>query len=432
MTLSSMETSLFQQFDLGPGMRLLIAPTPKFKRTRVMVVVHDQLDAERAAKGALLPFVQKRGTTRYPTGRDLERAAGDLYDAHLSGGVFKVGDRQLITYSLDIAGDHAVNHNLFQPGMELLAEMVYDPLIEGGGFKSEYVEQEKRFQIGRLNALVNNKIAYARHRCIEEMFSGEPFAQHELGSEEGVLEANEASLLKHHRELLSSRPVDIYVVGDVDPEAVRDKVHMTFAMERGDILSPGVTRVDKGSGEPREVVQEERMNQGWLILGLKTDIPRSDPRRYGMAFLNGILGGFVHSKLFTNVREKASLAYSASSGYDANKGVLLAVAGIDVAKYNEALDIMRRQIEDTVAGNFTDEELEATRRGLRSRYKMRLDTADGRILFHLGETVEESSETIEEALAAVENIGREDIIRAGERLRLDMIYFLKGSGMTAP
>jgi len=421
------ETSLFQEYEMAPGMRLLIAPTPKFRRTRVMVILHDRLDPQRAAKGALLPYVQKRGTQRFPTGMDLERAAGQLYDAELSGGVFKVGDRQLIGYSLDIADDRYVGEPLLERGLELLAEMVYRPLVEGEGLSQTYVEQEKRFQIGRVRALVNNKIAYARQRCIEEMFPGEPFAQHELGTEEGIEAADARSLRVHHRELMETRPIDVYVVGNVEAERVAEAARRHLIAERGEVASLGVTRVEPGSGEVKEVVQEEPMNQGWLVLGLRTDIARPDRDRYGMMFFNGILGGFVHSKLFINVREKASLAYTASSVYDANKGVLLAIAGIDVGKYAQALEIMRKQIDDTVAGRFTDEDMEATRRSLLAQYRMRLDSPEGRILFHAGGAAENAPESIEEAIAAIERVDRDDVARAGQRLRLDTIYFLKGT-----
>lgn len=429
MTTALAESSLFHEFPLAPGARLLVAPTPKFKRTRVMVILHDRLDPKRASKGALLPFIQKRGSQSHPTGMALERAAGSLYDAELSGAVYKVGDRQLLTYSLDIAADRYVGEPVFRSGLELLADVVYCPVVEGDGLKKEYVEQEKRFQIGRLRALINNKIALARHRCIEEMYRGEPFAEHELGSEEEILAADEASLLAHHQSLILDRPMDIYVVGDVELEQVHQAVSQILAPRRESSTPVPKTRVDMGEGDAREVVQEEQMNQGWLVLGLKTAIARSDPHRWGMTFFNGILGGFVHSKLFTNVREKASLAYTASSAYDANKGLLLGFAGIDVAKYEQALEIMRKQIDDTVAGKYTDEELEATRRALRSQYKMRLDTAEGRILFHAGSAAEGAVESIEDALAAIEQVGREEIAEAAQRIRLDMIYFLKGSGM---
>ena len=35
-----------------------------------------------------------------------------------------------------------------------------------------------------------------------------------------------------------------------------------------------------------------------------------------MIVMNGLLGGFAHSKLFTNVRENAGLAYTISSQID--------------------------------------------------------------------------------------------------------------------
>lgn len=421
------ERSTFEERSLAPGMRLLVAPTRKFKRTRVMFFVHDRLNPDRTALGALLPYVQKRGTAKHPTGRDLERAAGSLYDAELSGGVHKVGDRQLIAYAIDMVSDAYVDRPVFREGLGLLCEMVYEPALPGGAFNPEYVEQEKRFQVGRLKALVNNKIAYAQFRCVEEMFKGEPFGQHQLGTEEAILAATPQRLAEHHEELLATRPIDVYVVGDVDVDAVHEAVSSAVQGRPRAAQAIPPTQVAKGEGEVRFVTQEEPMKQGWLVLGLRTDIRRCDPERYAMMMFNGILGGFVHSKLFINVREKASLAYAAHSSYDSNKGVLLAMAGIDVNKYDQALDIMKVQIDDTIAGRFTDDELEATRRALLTQYRMRLDTADGRILFHVGGTAEECPDSIEQAIAAISKVTREDVLRAGERIRLDMVYFLKGT-----
>jgi len=420
------ESTTFQQFTLAPGLDLYVAPTQKFKRTRVSLFVHDRLDPDRVALGALLPYVQKRGTRSHPTGQALERAAGALYDAQLSGGVFKFGDRQTLAYSLDLVSDRYVDEPVFQRGIQLLREMVLEPARENGGFVAAYVDQEKRFQIGRVKALVNDKIRYANFRCIEEMFKGQPFAQYELGTEEAIQQATPSKLWEHHQELLATRPIDIYVVGDVDPHKVRDEIAEAFVTSRGDVLALEPTEVSLGEGPERTVIQEEPMNQGWLVLGLRTDIRRSDPLRYGLQFFNGILGGFVHSKLFINVREKASLAYSAFSSYNANKGVILAYAGIDVNKYEQALEIIKKQIDDTRAGRFSEEEFEATLKGFETQYRMRLDTPDGRIYHHLGGRLEGCPESIDESLAKVAQVTRDDVIEAAQRVRLDMVYFLKG------
>lgn len=425
---SAVDVGEFQSFDLGSGMELHIAPTTKFKRTHIAVFVHDQLDPERTPLGGLLPYVQKRGSVNHPDGQSLERAAGHLYDADLSGSVYKVGDRQLIAYTLEVVNDRYVDDTVFSKGLDLLKEVVYQPVTVDGGLHPDYVEQEKRFQIGRVRALINDKIRYAQRRCVAEMFAGEPFAEHELGQEEGIEAATPQSLLEHHRRLMATRPIGIYVIGDVNPEDAAEQVKKAFAFQREEVVKVPRTLVAAGEGEPRTVTQEEQMQQGWLVLGMRTDIKRSDPARYGMTFFNGILGGFVHSKLFINVREKASLAYLAASTYDATKGFISAIAGIDTSKYEAALDIIRKQIDDTREGRFTDEELEATRKALRTQLRMRLDSPSGRILNHVVGRAEGSLESVEEVLANVEKVGRDEIMEAGHRARLDMIYFLKGIG----
>ncbi len=101
------------------------------------------------------------------------------------------------------------------------------------------------------------------------------------------------------------------------------------------------------------------------------------------------------------MREKASLAYSAFSSYNANKGVILAYAGIDVNKYDQALEIIKKQIDDTGPGALRDEEFEATLKGFETQYRMRLDTPDGRIYHHLGGQLEGCPESIDESMAKV-------------------------------
>ena len=88
---------------------------------------------------------------------------------------------------------------------------------------------------------------------------------------------------------------------------------------------------------------------------------------------NGVLGGFSHSKLFMEVRERASLAYTAFPRMDTVKGVQILFAGIDVGKFEQARDIMLRQLDDVREGKVTDSELEATRKALVNGLRSGLD-----------------------------------------------------------
>ena len=71
------------------------------------------------------------------------------------------------------------------------------------------------------------------------------------------------------------------------------------------------------------------VNQGKLCLGFRTNIAPSSADYYPLVVYNGILGGDVHSKLFRNVREKASLAYFAQSILEKYKGLMLIMSGIE-------------------------------------------------------------------------------------------------------
>ena len=60
----------------------------------------------------------------------------------------------------------------------------------------------------------------------------------------------------------------------------------------------------------------EPIVQAKLNLAYQTNVYYDEPERFALMVFNGLFGGFPHSKLFMNVREKESLAYYASSSVD--------------------------------------------------------------------------------------------------------------------
>ena len=87
-----------------------------------------------------------------------------------------------------------------------------------------------------------------------------------------------------------------------------------------------------------KVVRETMdVSQGKLVIGL--DVTKLEPEDKAVASVyNAILGGGANSKLFQNVREKASLAYTASSNYIRQKNSIFIRCGIEIQNYNKALE----------------------------------------------------------------------------------------------
>lgn len=140
---------------------------------------------------------------------------------------------------------------------------------------------------------------------------------------------------------------------------------------------------------------------------------------------NGILGGYPHSKLFVNVREKESLAYYASSRYDGHKGIATIQSGIEIPNYEKAVTIIKQQLEEMKSGSISDLEMSQTKAMIRNLLKEMQDSAFEMIAYDFNRQLSGKERTAEELLAQVEHISKEDVREAAEQFRLDTIYFLR-------
>jgi predicted Zn-dependent peptidase len=160
-------------------------------------------------------------------------------------------------------------------------------------------------------------------------------------------------------------------------------------------------------------------------MGLRTPVHYAHPDHYAMMMYNGILGGFAHSKLFMNVRERQSLAYTVRSRYEAQKGLLLVQAGINIEDYEKAIAVIHQQFVAMESGDITDTELDQTRAMLINTYREAYDSPGALINLAFESQVAGHDRTIEELVAAIPHITREDIVRVANGVSLDTTYFLR-------
>ncbi|PZN09077.1 MAG: insulinase family protein [Bacillota bacterium] len=434
MGASQGRTAGFTRHEL-PGLRVHVRPDPRFKRVTAVLAWQMPLAAETASPFALLPRLLRRGTRRHPDLPSLERALADLYGAHLGVGVEKMGDRHLATLTLTwpagrfVPGAAGPGEALARRALGLLLEVFAEPYLEGEGFPAQRVEEERTAQIQRIRALVNDKASYALRHCVEHLCAGEPYGISELGDPDRLATLDGEDLVRLHRRVRAVAPLDLLITGPVEPGAVVEAVAEAWAARGGGPrevleLPPPVIRGPRP--EPRRVEETLPMEQGWLVLGLRAPIGFDHPLRPALEMYNGILGGFVHSKLFMNVRERASLAYSAWSRLVRGKGLILAMAGIDPRRRADAEAIMLRQIDDMAAGRIDDRELEATRRSLVNGLRSDQDQPAAVIRTALESLVYGHDEDPEAAIARLQEVGRDEVRQVAQQVGLDTVYFLHG------
>ena len=147
-------------------------------------------------------------------------------------------------------------------------------------------------------------------------------------------------------------------------------------------------------------------------------------RYIGMLY-NAILGGTATSKLFQNVREKASLAYTANSSFSYYTGNIFVMAGIEIENYQKAVDIIKEQLDAMENGDFSEEDLSNAKKVIVSNIEGISDEQDTKIIYFLGQELTGNNVSLEEYMDFVQNVNREEIEDFAKKVKINTIYFLR-------
>ena len=163
-------------------------------------------------------------------------------------------------------------------------------------------------------------------------------------------------------------------------------------------------------------------------MGYHSTIGYGDDQKMALLLVNGLLGAFPHSKLFTQAREKEGLAYTVSSYLDLFSGFLRLFAGINRKNRNKARKLMNDQLLNIKNGRFTDAEINQTKEMIRRTMLLSQDNQDSIIdreylSIFFGKSVLDLDTLIE----TLEQVDKEAICRAASSLKLQAIYFMEGA-----
>jgi len=173
---------MFQCMANSHKFKLLYYPTTKFKTATIRIFFKKNL-VEAVEETAILPFILKRGSTKFPTLQDLSRRLEELYGSALSLDIAKMGEEQVFVASLDVVNPRYLKENkgLLLSSIDLLNDLLIHPLLEDGAFPKDRFEQERTNLERFVRSIIDDKITYAHIRLVHEMFRGEPFGTYEWG-----------------------------------------------------------------------------------------------------------------------------------------------------------------------------------------------------------------------------------------------------------
>lgn len=259
------------------------------------------------------------------------------------------------------------------------------------------------------------------------MYKGQNYGLYKYGYIEDLNKINETNLYEYYKKLIKECKIDIFISGKVE-ETIEKTIKENEEIKKLEDRTPNyVKSSEKNKNENKEIKKvEEKMDvtQGKLIIGLDLKL-ENEKSRYDSLIYNSILGGSANSKLFQNVREKNSLAYTASSSLLKTKNNIFISCGIEIQNYEKAIEIINQQLEDLKSGNFTTEEVENAKKGIISAIKLIDDEQDTEILYYFGQEFTDKKTTLKRYEEIIKNIKKQDVIDVANKVKINTIYFLR-------
>ena len=181
-----------------------------------------------------------------------------------------------------------------------------------------------------------------------------------------------------HRRHFTPRNAVLVIAGDVDPGAIEKSVAEVFKGWKGE--RPAPTSFSDPMPDPEQtlfVVDRPGSGQSQVYVGMLGPERQSEDWT-ALVATNQILGGGVSGRLFMDVREKRSLAYSTGSSVEepahARVPIVLS-AGTQTAKTALAVKALLENLEKIGKTAPSDAELETASRYLSDSFLFRMETA---------------------------------------------------------
>lgn len=397
-------------------MKIKKIETKKFKTNVYALYLTIPLTKENVTYNALIPTVLKRGCEKYNNQLEISKKLEEMYDATFGIGITKVGNNEVLKFYLESLNNNYLpnNEDLSKISIEMLLNIVMKPYLVNGKFDDDYVEQEKENLKKVIESRKDNKDTYATNRLLEEMFKEEPYGLYKFGNIDEIDNITSEKLYEKYKELIKNSEKYLYIVGDVKNLNIEsyniDEKEITISKEFPVKIS-----------EKENIVKEQMdVTQGKLVIGL--NMPNN--KQEVIALYNTILGKGANSKLFLNVREKEGLAYSAGSTYLKRNNAIIISTGIEVSKYNKAVEVIKNQLKDMEDGNITEKEMKDAKQFINAGLNLINESSENMIEYRFDKDLYNEEIDIEKYRKKIEEITKEDIVKVAQQIKIDTIYFL--------
>lgn len=397
---------MFERTALPEGPRVITSRLPGARSVSIAAYVLAGSRLESPAQAGVAHFMEHltfKGTAAYPTTRAISEAIEGV------GGSFNAAtDRESTVYWVRVPAREV------DRAMDVLGELIVRPNLAPAE-----IEGERTVIIEEIRSYQDDPAEFAQTLFQVALFGDGPLGREICGDEAGIRALPDATIHEFWRTTYRPANTVVAVAGDLAHEALVELADAAFG--RGNGVVPGFEAAPTLPAGERARFGKRQTSQAQLVVGLPA-LPRDHPDSWALGVLNAVLGDGMSSRLFLSVREERGLAYDIGSGLVdyADAGALEVSAGVDPDGLPEALGAILVELDRLRQEPVPEEELEKAKRYLAGGLELRMEETR-HVASWIGgqEALHDRVLTVEEALAAIEAVDAEDVLRVARDLVTD-------------
>jgi len=299
------QSNAIQKFEMPNGLRLLVKEDHRLPFVEIRIVLRGGVLAENPANNGVTLLMAKmllqgtRSRTAEQIASQMESMGGSI-DSYSGNNSFGVNTEVL--------------SNDFSAGLDIVADVLLNPLFPGDAF-----EREREMQLSAIRAQRDQLLQSGGRQMRRALFGDIGYGLDVSGTEENVTKLTVGDVKQQFAGLLAPTNCVISIFGDVKADAVRQAIEDKFGAWKNHTVGGTSSASPQSTGQGlaelapptlegiKRVADTRDKKQAVLLIGYPgATIFSAD--RYALELLQEALSD-LGSRLFTRIREKLGLAY---------------------------------------------------------------------------------------------------------------------------
>ena len=362
---------------------------------------------------------------KYDTKNKIAIRGEELYGAYLGTSFDVIGDLEHFVININFLNSKYTDDKYYNESVDFLFEILLNPNVSDNKFNSKYFNIVKNDIITSIKATKDSPGEYSRIEFNKLMYKGTPQGYNLKPTIEEIEEVNEANLYEFYNNLFNGDyKIDIVLLGDIENI---DISYIDNKMQgiKGNNKKLNIFNKVNYEKKTIEKIDSLHFNQSKLYMGYRLDELTDYELRYVIRLYNTILGSMNNSILFKTVREDNSLCYSIGSYYSRYSKSLTIYSGINKDNYDKTVKLIKECVESMGDINIISKYLMSAKKTINTFLNNYYDDAfsqlNERYMNEFDDVID-----VEKLREIYNSITEEEIVALNERIKLSVVYLLKG------